>query len=121
MLARFAKFGVFLRTIDDQAFEWLLICVPHVEGFESSYIIRYLAKLDEKQSIKYAGQLLLKMVESRRIDHEKDRVLSIVKKLYKNGEKEVANGICNAFGMRGDDFLREIYDEFNPIEYSRHL
>ena len=120
VLARLAKFGVFLRTIDDQAFEWLLISVPHVEGFESSYIIRYLAKFDEKQSIKYAGQLLLKMVESRRIDHENDRVLSIVKKLYKNAEKEVANGICNAFGMRGDDFLREIYDEFNPIEYPRH-
>ncbi len=116
VLARLAKFSVFLRTIDDQTFEWLLISVRHIDGFESSYIIRSLAKLNEKQSIKYVGQLLLKMVESRRIDHEKDRVLSIVKKLYKNGEKEVANGICNAFGMRGDGFLREIYDEFNPIE-----
>jgi len=116
VLAKLAKFGVFLRNIDNQAFEWLIMSMPHVEGFESSYILMYLAKLDEKQSIRYGGQLLLKMVESRKIDYEKDIVLSIVKKLYKNSEKEVANGICNAFGVRGDDSLREIYDEFNPIE-----
>jgi len=114
LLSSLAKLAVFLTTIDSQTFEWLLVSVPHVEGFEASYIIKYLDKYDERQSVKYAGRLLLKMVESRRIDHEKDRVLSIVQKLYKNDETKVANGICNAFGMRGDDFLREIYDEFNP-------
>ena len=43
---------------------------------------------------------------------EKDDIIATVQILYNNGDKDIADAICNCFGEIEVDFLRPIYEEY---------
>jgi len=45
-------------------------------------------------------------------DYKKEDIQKIVRTLYKKGEKDFANKICNLYGEKGFDFLKEVFDEY---------
>ena len=49
-------------------------------------------------------------------DYKKEHIQSIIEKLYKIGKKEEADEICNEYGRRGLDFLRDIYEKHDVVQ-----
>lgn len=46
-------------------------------------------------------------------DEDQEAVTEIVRFLYENGQKETANKISNKLALTGQEFLRQLYQEFN--------
>ena len=67
-------------------------------------------KGDSKETAKYIGEIYLKMLEKITPDYNQKHIRSIVEFLYNASTQENANKICNIYGARGQDFLRDIRD-----------
>ena len=110
-----SQLTVFLPSITEEYSEWLLYAAPYAEENRNvSFFIEFLDKYDDPDSIKYVGQIYLKMLASSTPSFNKEHIRSIVEKLYKHDCKDQADEICNTYGMRGMDFLRDLYEENNP-------
>ncbi len=87
------------------------------EDFNSPFFIEYLAELkdkgDNKETAKYIAEIYLKMPEKITPDFDKKHIRSIIEFLYNSGAQENANKICNIYGLRGFEFLRDIYEKYN--------
>jgi hypothetical protein len=70
-------------------------------------------KGDGKEAAKYIGEIYLKMLEKITPDYDKKHIRPIVEFLYNSGAQENANKICNIYGSRGYEFLRDIYEKYN--------
>jgi hypothetical protein len=53
------------------------------------------------------------MLEKITPDHDKKHIRSIIEFLYNSGGQENADKICNIYGLRGYEFLRDIYEKNN--------
>lgn len=118
ILSSASKLTVFLPQIDTESYEWLMLSTPYVhEDFNSSFFIKSLDELknkgDSKETAKYIGEIYLKMLEKITPDYDKKHIRSIIEFLYNAGAQENANRICNIYGSRGYDFLRDIYEKYN--------
>jgi hypothetical protein len=51
------------------------------------------------------------MLEKITPDYDKKHICSIIKFLYNAGAQENADKICNIYGSRGLEFLRDIYEK----------
>ncbi len=108
ILSELTKLTVFLPKIDSEKKNWLLLCAPYAdENFNSPFLIEYLDRFEDEESIKNIGEIFLKMLERFIPDYDQKHIRSIVEKLYKNGLKEDANQICNKYGIEGYEFLRD--------------
>ena len=70
-------------------------------------------KGDSKKAAKCIGEIYLKMLEKITPDFDKKHIRSIIEFLYNSGAQENANKICNIYGSRGPEFLRDIYKKYN--------
>jgi len=121
VLSIISKLTVFLPKIDDENFKWLMLSAPYVHlDFSSPFFIEYLDKLkgegDKTESAKYVAKIFLKMLDSFTPDFDQKHIKSIIEYLYQIKDKEstgYANQICNIYGNRGYDFLREIWENNN--------
>ena len=114
ILSQLAMLTTYLSKIEKKYFELLKVSAPFVnEDYNAHFFIEYLDDFDDKQSIEYAGELYLKMLEGCIPDYDKKNILSIVEKLYKNDRKDTADKICNTYGMRGNHMLRDLYEKYN--------
>ncbi len=110
---------MFLPEINSKNSDWLMKSAPYIHtGFNSSFFIEYLDQLKDKNkdpadTAKHLGEVYLKILEGYTPDHEKEHVESIVKFLYKYGQKTIADEICNTYGARGLEFLRYLWEENN--------
>jgi hypothetical protein len=116
ILSALGKLTIFLPHINDEYSQWLLLAAPYAnEDFHSSFIIEYLDKFNDTQSIGYVGNIFLKMLEHFITDFRQEHIQSIVEKLYINQNKENADNICNIYGMKGYEFLRDLYKKYNKM------
>ena len=118
ILSSVSRLVVFLPQITAESNEWLILSATHVnEDYNSTFFIEYLDKLkdkgDKEETAKYIGEIYLKMLEKFTPDHDKKHIRSIIEFLYNSGAKENADKICNIYGSRGYEFLRDIYEKFN--------
>lgn len=60
---------------------------------------------------KYIGEIYLKMFEKTTPDYDKKYIRSIVEFLYNAEAQEYSNKICNIYGSRGNELLRDIYEK----------
>jgi len=60
------------------------------------------------------GAVYLEMLNAATPVFDRNNIKSIVTKLYEGGEAAGANRICNIYGDRGVEFLRDIYEQHNP-------
>jgi hypothetical protein len=109
-----ATLSCYLEALDDENLEWLKLSAKYVEkNFNSSFFIEYLLRLCDV-SISQVGIVYLEMLEHNTPTYHQDHIRSIVTKLYEAGEIEAANKICNIYGGRNVEFLRDIYEGYNP-------
>jgi hypothetical protein len=117
ILSAIGKLTIFLPHINEEYSQWLLLAAPYAnEDFHSSFTIEYLDKFDDTQSIGYVGKIFLKMLEHFITDFRQEHIRSIVEKLYNNGQKDDADTTCNTYGMKGYEFLRDLYEKYNRPE-----
>jgi len=107
------KLSCFLEKVDDEALAWLKLSARYIEkDFNSSFFIEYLSRLVDV-SAHEVSVIYLEMLDYATPNYDKEYIKSIVTKLYSSGEIENANKICNIYGSRGLEFLRDIYDQHN--------
>jgi len=116
ILSSASKLTVFLPQIDVESYAWLMLSAPYIqEDFNSPSFIKYLDELknkgDSKETAKYIGEIYLEMLEKITPDYDKKHIRSIIEFLYNAGAQESANKICNIYGSRGHEFLRDIYEK----------
>ncbi len=117
ILSELCNLTVFLPEINSENFEWLKVSAWCVDvSFHSSFFIEYLDELkDKKQSIDFVGKVYLEMLKNVTPDFRKEDIKSIVRYLYdsKIAERiEEAKNICNIYGSRGYEFLRQLYEQY---------
>ena len=118
-LSRMSELTIWLDKIDKNTQEWLMLCAPHIElEHRSTFFIEYLARFEDEESIRHAGQIFLKVLEKVTPTFKKEDIQSIVERLYKIGEKDPAvktnaDEICNTYGRCGLHFLRPLWEKFN--------
>ncbi len=102
-----------IDEIDDETLEWLKLSAKYIGDFaiDISFFVDYLLKHAPTEPEK-VGELYLEMLSSDVYpDYKKEDRVSIVQILYEKGQKGVADRICNMYGAKGYDFLREIYEK----------
>jgi len=123
ILSSVAKLTVFLPKIDSESFEWLIFSAQYINlDFNSPFFIESLDELKDKgnkiESGRYIGKIFLKMLDVFTPDYDEKHIRSIVEFLYdlKDGETiDFASKICNTYGSRGFEFLRDIYEKYTRI------
>lgn len=115
ILSNAAKLAAIFPQIDKDNFKWLMLSAPYVHITFNSFFIEYLDELkdkgDVKETAKYIGEIYLKMLDYFTPDFDQKHIRSIVEFLYKSSNREGANKICNIYGTRGNEFLRDIYEK----------
>jgi hypothetical protein len=117
ILSAASKLAALLPQIDAESYKWLMLSAPYVhEDYNSSFFIEYLNELKDKgyskETAKYIGDIYLKMLEKITPDYDQKHIRSIVEFLYNADAKDNANKICNIYGLRGHEFLRDIYERY---------
>jgi hypothetical protein len=120
-ISNLAKFAVFVSEIEEDSFQLLLKSVEVIEyDFNSTYFIKELDRLknigNPIKTGQYIGKLYLKMLENCTPDYNKDHIISIITHLYEIQDleiKKITDYICNEYGKRGIDFLKELYFKNN--------
>jgi vacuolar-type H+-ATPase subunit H len=118
ILSEASKLTIILPQIDSESYEWLMLSAPYVhEDFNSSFFIEYLDELkdkgDSKETAKYIGDIYLAMLAKSTPDFDEKHIRSTIEFVYNAGGKGKANKICNIYGSRGQEFLRDIYKRNN--------
>jgi hypothetical protein len=117
ILSDLGRLAVFLPHIDKEYAKWLMLPAPYAnENYNASFFIESLDKFEDRESLGYVGRIFLKMLDHFIPDFDQKHICSIVEKLYKNNYKEDADNICNIYGMKGYEFLRDLYERYNKTE-----
>jgi len=116
ILSSVSRLAVFLPKIETETYEWLMLSATYVhEDFNSSFFIKNIDGLKDKgdrnETAKYIGDIYLRMLDKGSPDYDKKHIRSIVEFLYNAGAQENANRICNIYGSRSQEFLRDIYEK----------
>jgi hypothetical protein len=100
--------------IDDEMYEWLKVSAAHVRyGRNGSHFFEYLLKHAVKTPEKVAELILIHSKTGNHFSYKKEKLQQIVDILYRSGQKERADRICNSYLAAGHDYLREIYSQNN--------
>ncbi|MGA1863252.1 SIR2 family protein [Deferribacter thermophilus] len=117
IISKFIEWLAIIDEIDDEIFEWLKPTVRysskyHNNIFLSEYLLKHVSKTPQK-----VGELFIEMLNNNiYLDYKIEDIQKTIEILYERGEKELADRICNLYGARGFDFLRDIYFEYNKKE-----
>jgi hypothetical protein len=55
------------------------------------------------------------MLEGSTPSYDQENIRGIITRLYEQRETDAANRICNIYGSRNMDFLRDLYEEHNRL------
>jgi len=114
IMAHLSRLTIFLDRIDPEKFNWLILSAHHVDvEFASPFFIEYLDRFEDDENIRKVGKIFLEMLSTFTPDFDQEHIRSIVRKLYRLEDKDDANKICNIYGSRDYNFLRNIYEENN--------
>jgi len=115
ILSNLCNLTIFLPEINSEYSEWVKTSALFVDtGFHSSFFIEYLDGLKDKgKSIDFIGKIYLEMLKNTTPDFQRENIRSIIEYMYQNGKREEANDICNIYGSRGNDMLRDLHEKYN--------
>ncbi|WP_369017256.1 SIR2 family protein [Thermatribacter velox] len=111
LISDLSKWLSLIDEIDDEIFEWLKLSAKYVDrDFNTPFFIEYLLKHAPKTPAK-VGKIYLEMLSANIYpDYKKEDIQQIVCVLYEKNQKEIANRICNLYGAKGLDFLKDIFE-----------
>lgn len=113
LLSDLARLTILLDKINSENSRWLLLSAPYVDiEHNAHFFIEYLNKFEDKESIGYICKIFLEMLLTITPAYDQNHIISLVEKIY-NRDKTEADKICNIYGSRGYEFLRQIYEEHN--------
>lgn len=122
LLSGLSKLAMFLERIDQNNIDLLKTSAQVINyDFNSPFFIEELESMKEKgeprQTAKYLGEILQIMLANFTPDYDQKHIVSLVSFLYQNKAdievKQMADDICNEYGKRGYEFLRELYKQNN--------
>ncbi|MES0336784.1 MAG: hypothetical protein SFH39_10610 [Candidatus Magnetobacterium sp. LHC-1] len=118
ILSAASRLAVFLPEIDSESLQWLKKSCQYVEeGHNSPFFIKCLYKLkhkgNAKETAKYIGEIYSEMLPNATPVYDQEHITSITEFLYTNDQTETANDICDTYGKRGYEFLRQLYEKYN--------
>lgn len=119
-LGKMADLTIYLGRLDADSGPWLLLSAPYAGRNRMTIcLVKYLTKFEDDESLRWIGKIYVKMLESTTPTFRKEDIECIVRRLYKLGAKEFtvkddADTICNTYGRRGEHFLRDLFNEYNP-------
>jgi hypothetical protein len=107
------RLSCYLDALDEEALDWLTFSAKYVDkNFNSPFLIEYLLRLCDV-SPSEVGIVYIEMLNGTTPIYDQKHIINVVTKLYERGEADVANRICNIYGSRGIDFLRDIYEHYS--------
>ena len=111
LISNLSKWLSLIDEIDDEIFEWLKLSAKYVDrDYNTPFFIEYLLKHASETPAK-VGEIYLEMLNANIYpDYKKEDIQEIVHLLYYKNEKESAGRICNLYGAKGFDFLKDIYE-----------
>jgi len=116
ILSELSKLTVFLEKIDSENYKWLKLSAPYIHiDFNTPFFLKYLNNLKEKDkdSGEYIGKIFLEILKNSTPDYDQKDIRSIVEYLYIKSYGKYACEICNIYGSRGYEFLRDIYENYH--------
>ena len=114
LFSNLSKWLSLIDEIDDEAYGWLKISAKYVDmDFNILFFIENLMQHASKTP-KKVGEIYLEMLKAGIYPYyEQEQTQNIVRSLYENKEKEIADKICNLYGEKGYLFLKDIYKKYN--------
>ncbi len=114
ILSRLTLLTTFLKKIDEEALNWVRLSSKYVdEEYNSSFFVESLNQFKDSESLKNVGKIYLEMLKYYAPDYDKEHIKATIERLYKKNHKEIANKICDEYGKRGYEFLRNLYNKYN--------
>jgi hypothetical protein len=114
ILSNLSLLIAFVDGINSENINWIKLSASYANvAYKSPFLIEYLDELKDKDNKGYVGEIFLKMLEYFTPEYDTKHIKSIVEYLYETKFKEGADKICNIYGMRGYEFLRNVYNKFN--------
>jgi hypothetical protein len=99
--------------IDPEILEWIKFSVRNLDSvpdFIEDLIIH------AQRTPLEVGEIYIEMLENGKYPYyHEDETKEIVRILYENDQKEIADRICNCFELKGYGFLRQIYKKCNSL------
>jgi len=132
LLGSMVKLSVFLSEINEDSFKWIQLAASYANyDFSSPFLLEYLNNLKDQgyskeRTADFVCDIYLTMLKYYVPDYDRKNIYSTVEYLYEfNSEniqsiKEKVDDICNIYGQSGitDDngreFLRDLYEKYNP-------
>jgi len=111
LVSDLSKFAVYLDSIDPESLGWLLLSAPYVERNHNTWF--FVECLDRLAPVSphEVGLIYIEMLENGIYpDYDQAHITHTVETLYAEGEKALADRICNLYGSNRHYFLRDIYD-----------
>jgi hypothetical protein len=116
ILSDLSKLTAFLEKIDCDNYEWLKLSAPYIHvDFNAPFFLKYLNNLKDKNKDagEYVGKIFLEILKELTPDYDQKHIRSIVEYLYISDLKNYAVAICDIYGKRGFEFLRDIYEKYH--------
>lgn len=107
-----SKWLSLIDTIDEEILEWLKHSAKYIEtNYNSPFLVEYLLPHVETTPDK-VGQVFLSMLDNNIYPHyKKEDIENIVRGLYAQKQRQIADTICNSYLEKGIIFLKPIYEE----------
>ena len=110
IIAEFSNWLCLVDEIDKETVEWLKLSAKYQVEYNTTFFIEYLLEHVEHTPDR-VGEIYLEMLNSNiYFEYEKENIQEIVKRLYTQGQKLIADKICILYGARGYDFLKELFE-----------
>ena len=110
-LVNITRWLEYYDAIDEATYKTLEISVNEISsGYELNELFKGLEKCVDNTPNR-VGKLILLTIDNKAFPeyHEKE-IISLVESLYKNGENEIADEICNRYGENQRYYLRSLYE-----------
>jgi len=113
ILSAISKLSCYIENIDEEKLSWIKLSAKFIEQSPNiPYLLENLDRLSDTSPDK-VGAIYLTILAHYTPSDYKNHIRSIVEKLYKSGNTENANRICNMYFRDGFEFLRDIYENHN--------
>lgn len=111
VLSRLSGWAALVDKIDMEVLNWLKLSAKSLKRHDTTFFVEAL-RLHVSKTPKEVGKLYLEMLADDMYPYyAQTDIEETVRVLYRAGQKQVADQICNLYGQAGFDFLRALYDE----------
>ena len=111
VLSQLSGWTALVDKIDTEVLNWLRLSAKSLKRHDTTFFVEAL-RLHVSKTPAEVGKLYLEMLADDVYPYyAQTDIKETVRVLYRAGQKQVADQICNLYGQAGFDFLRALYDE----------